>query len=451
MPFFNKEMITIKKLLLIFTLIILTGCSIDIKKFVDQIEEISSSFEESDYNVDSFNLTNKCALDSNMPSSGTINPLIMPIMLEDGNDSLRYQTSAINDLFFSNDLEWESLKSYYYKSSYKALNINGNVLNYQSLQHSNSYYLSYENSSYKKPNDIILEEVISNLNIDFKNYDSDNDKIIDLVYLIYNTSNDNFKSSYHKFNLKYNDYYIKEYITLNISDMYSDNYLDPTTLIVNTSYMLGLPDLTGNEKTDGVGSFDILTGAKTDYNPFSKLLLGWAKPTVMVRGENYISLNPYETTGEILILNASYSRLNNIYDEYFIIDFFTNKEINRITELTETGGGYAISELENGKTVYKEAMGIRIYHVNSKLKENKKEFEYNNYNTNYSLLSLLNGNSFLYPSDNVEYNVLYNSNKLLSISNINSNELVNPYNKKWDISIESMTDTECLLRVIYNK
>ena len=112
-----------------------------------------------------------------------------------------------------------------------------------------------------------------------------------------------------------------------------------------------------------------------DHNPFSKLLMGWVTPYVVCDTSD-ITLNSFGKSGECILLVDEYS---SIYDEYYLIDFYTPDGLN---------------ELEAGNNGLFSISGIRIYHVDARITKNDAEsildiYDYDNSYTNHRLISLV--------------------------------------------------------------
>ncbi len=94
-----------------------------------------------------------------------------------------------------------------------------------------------------------------------------------------------------------------------------------------------------------------------DWNSFSKLVTGWANPTV-ITGEKdsvTVTLNDAATSGDCLLVPADYSDFNNSpYDEYFLFELFSPKGNNELPWTVLN----SYSDLGN--------YGVRAYHVYGK-------------------------------------------------------------------------------------
>ena len=323
------------------------------------------------------------------PSIGDINILVVPVEFNDYEPFSAYQLEAINKAFngensdYSNSY-WESVKSYYLKSSYNKLNFNFDVTDVISSPISGDEFTFKESLSDGRGSLELLDYIYQNLTInnrqvDYSNYDNNNDGYIDGVWLIYNANN---------YNEVYNnqDFWAYTYVTentLNITNptfcryanasqifLYADNNLglDAHTLIHETGHMLGLDDYytydeleTPISATGGLDMMDLNIG---DHNSFSKFSLGWINPLV-INGETSITLKPFNETGEALILKGSNTSLNSPFNEYFIVEYYTPNNLFTLDSSSHYRGNYPR---------YYDYNGLRIYHIDSRLINPKGEY-----------------------------------------------------------------------------
>ena len=334
--------------------------------------------------------------------------------------------------FFGNseDTGWESLKSYYYKSSYGKVNISGTVLPVFHTNKTSGYYERIDEDS--AVNSIIksaLEYYDNSINYD--DYDTDLDGYIDSIYIIYTAPVDYYGDSlYWAFSYEYftDDY---EYYDGVEADFYSfmgyDFFFDELaneskiklnteTLIHESGHLFGLDDYYDYNQSigpdGGIGGGDMMDYNVGDHNPFSKLLMGWVTPYVVCDTSD-ITLNSFGKSGECILLVDEYS---SIYDEYYLIDFYTPDGLN---------------ELEAGNNGLFSISGIRIYHIDARITKNDAEsildiYDYDNSYTNHRLISLVQTSGkntieqgeFSSNQDLLKYNQEYTISSWYSNTNI---------------------------------
>jgi hypothetical protein len=138
--------------------------------------------------------------------------------------------------------------------------------------------------------------------------------------------------------------------------------VDPHTFIHEFGHILGLQDYYSYDSFDGdwgaTGKLDMMDNNILDHNAYSKFLLEWINPYVIdnKRDKTTIKLNPFESSGEAIIINNSFN--GSPYDEYLIIEFYTPTGLNEQHSLVPYPG--------NNLKGFTEP-GIKIYHVDSRI------------------------------------------------------------------------------------
>ena len=371
-----------------------------------------------------------------LPSTGNSKALVIPVSFVD----YRAPVSMKSDLekaFFgsSNDTGWESLSSYYYKSSYGKLNITGKVLDVYSTGKTSSYYqrkyLAGEDADYE-----IIKAALEYYDdqINYDEYDSNKDGYIDSLYIIYTTPIDQVNNNtlwwaytYEYLTSDY-EYYdnveVDYYCFLGYEFFYERAasgkriMLNTETVIHETGHLLGLDDYYDYDKSvgpnGGIGGGDMMDFNIGDHNPFSKILLGWVTPIVVTK-DTSIELSQFPTSGECLIILDKFN--NNYFDEYYVVDYYAPTYLNQL----EAGYQGLFSE-----------KGIRIYHVDARIDYTESKslisiFKFNNSYTEHRLISLvqasglntINYNKFSTNADLFKASMSYKFNSWYSSSNVN--------------------------------
>ena len=384
-----------------------------------------------------------------MPSTGNSKALVIPVEFIDYKASSNMKTD-LEKAFFGKDNEtgWESLSSYYYKSSYGKLNIEGKVLDVYNTGNTSKYY----NSKYERGQDadyMIIKQALEYYDneIDYSEYDSNNDGYIDALYIVYTTpiDYDSDTSMWWAYTYEYftDDYEFYDGVEADYYCFLGYDFLFETptsgknislnteTIIHETGHILGLDDYYDYDDTKGpdggIGGGDMMDYNVGDHNPFSKILMGWVTPYV-VTDTTTINLNSFGATGNCILLVDQYS---SIYDEYYLIDYYTPDRLNKL----EAGynGLFSIS-------------GIRIYHIDSRITKNDAEniidiFDYDNSYTDHRLISLVQASgsnaidkgSFSSNSDLLKCDTEYVINKWYSKTNL---EFVISATLKQDLSVD---------------
>lgn len=328
--------------------------------------------------------------------------LVIPVEFSDYKADNQMQ-SVLEKVFFgtSEETGWESLKSYYYKSSYGKCNISGTVLPVFSTGNTSKYYDSMDDDT--AVNSIIkaaLEYYDNSINYD--EYDSNGDNYIDSIYIIYTAPIDyeSDDSLYWAFSYQYftDDYEYYDSVEADFYCFMGYDFIFETlangkkvsynaeTIIHESGHLFGLDDYYDYDDTKGpdggIGGGDMMDYNVGDHNPFSKMILGWVTPKVIdatnISSDITIDLKSFGQSGECLVIVNGWE--NSYFDEYFVIDFYTPDGLNA---------------LEAGYSGLFSISGIRIYHVDSRLNSPTdvssvwEVYKYNNTDTNHKLIKLI--------------------------------------------------------------
>lgn len=316
-----------------------------------------------------------------MPSVGKTPLLVVPIIfrgyeyLADGENMELIRKAFFGD---SEDVPFESLHSYYYKSSMGQLDITGTVTDYF---HAPSEYSFSALNRQKTYNDLAedaldwVEETYSDSGFNRSDYDSNSDGVIDGLWLI---SVLPMQSSSHLYSWafttstgelgdpdspKVNTF---GYATTEFLQGEEENEsCDSHVLIHETGHMLGLNDYYSFNTKSGyspLGGCDMMDHNVGDMNPYSKMLLGWTKPYV-ITGDCQITLPSSQSSDMPLIVFAEDSKeypvVNgklqfNIFDEYMVLDLYSGSGLN--------SAPYSEYDIAMPK-----GRGGRLYHVDNRL------------------------------------------------------------------------------------
>ena len=312
------------------------------------------------------------------PATGKVKMLVIPIEL-DGSWLDVWDTdyiSKINDLYFGDDKL--SLTSYYKDASFGAMEISGFVSEIYSYTAHTSDELQ-DNGGYEYLIDMMnkaLKQVETNHpEIDWREYDLNKNDAIDNIHFVTNFNPDAYyqdtgKNPWattlwpHMSNIYSTDGThekpsIRVYSCGVLSHLIDDLGESAITPIHEQGHIFGLPDYYDyGGLVDYIGSLDMQSGNCLDWNSYSKLSVGWVDSYV-VKDECTITITPASKQGKCIIIPANYETFNNsAFDEYFLIELFSDYGNNaKFPYLTRPLGS-----------------GIRMYHVDARmLDQNCKE------------------------------------------------------------------------------
>ena len=415
--------------------------------------------------------------------------LIIPVeftdyQLSDLPSETRETGGAIKDIYNvnfgeSSDTQWESLKSFYYKSSYGQANLTGIVTpvfnpyseNYETEgQLLSAKGLATEASGYSGAARVLRQaytwlsktgyktvEKSSGVYYAtakelFQDMDSDKDGWIDNIQMVYTchplqkdsggTAIDNelfwaFRTSTgYKANVETptaNNYLWLSYYTFyengyydnsNVYHDYTDAdiasglaKLDAHTIIHETGHALGLEDYYTNTSGDydGCGKFIMMSHNIGDHDPFSKAAYGWTNPTVVLNSSE-VTIGKSTSTGDAIIVPAKGS---------WTYDGTTNTLLDEylMIEYYSPDGLNAFDTAHNytNNTFYPKGpskAGIKVWHVDARLGSFRLvdgTLKFIRYET--SLVAVSNGFTYLAHSNDSANNKSsgVTNNKLLEI------------------------------------
>lgn len=327
-------------------------------------------------------------------SLGEAKILVLPIDFPNDYGTVD-ELNDIKTAFFGNSAEtdFESVASYYQKSSFDKLHITGTVMNWYRANRNTSYYNKLFSQNQNSDQMLIKEAVnyhIKYNNLNLADYDLDDDGYVDAIWAIYSSSIDYEGDSmwwayqyYFNETTKFSEKMLDLYAWASVDFIKEDaNNINARTFIHETGHLLGLDDYYDYDDSiganGGLGGADMMDYTNGDHNSFSKLLLGWVNPYLLNTKSVTFDLMSFSETGDVLLIPVNWN--NSIFDEYYLIEYYTPTRLNRdISYLT--------------------ANGIRILHVKSDIGPGGASgsyetiFNYDNSDTSIKLLTMVRSNN----------------------------------------------------------
>lgn len=324
-----------------------------------------------------------------LPSKGDVNILVLPIIIEgyELNDSTKTRYLSDIDKVFNGDTSdtgWESVRSFYEKSSYGQLRISATIADwyecgktYSEIDRDHSSVNSAEGCSYVMRD--AIREFEAGFAGDLSIFDSNRDGFYDGVWMVYSApSNPNISSTLWAFTFwdyestttgeerNPNDPFGYTYCWASYDFMYEaygSNNVDAHTYIHETGHMLGLEDYyeTGNYNYSPCGFIDMMDNNVIDHNAYSKFSLGWVHP-YLVQSAGEITIGAHWQTGDCIIIPTSDGYNGSSFDEYLIIELYDDGGLNYQDAhlgFPTGNGGYRLFA--------PKGPGIRVYHIDSRL------------------------------------------------------------------------------------
>lgn len=337
-----------------------------------------------------------------LPSIGKPKALVIPVEFPDVTASSKgYSIDLIDKAFNgeSSEVEWESVNSFFKKSSYGKVDVDFDVMNSWYKTEKNSwYYQNYKSNTsyYVDPAELIIKEYLTANphKLNFADYDTNGDQYIDAIYLIYTHDVDYNDSDSIWWAYQY--YYMNEDYFNGVTPYYfmfagyeflteDKAKCDTHTFIHETGHLFGLEDYYDYDENRGIrggglAGADIMDYTVGDHNPFSKMLLGWASNPILITTKSSVTidLEAFQRNGDFVILANNFDESLGMYQEYFIVEYWTPDGLN---------------EYDAGNMHY-SVPGIRVLHVTANL-EKTSDYTYFKYENSYSAQKLL----ILYPAN----------------------------------------------------
>lgn len=323
-----------------------------------------------------------------LPSLGTVKALVVPINFSDKTAFDRNDLNAIDVAFNGENADktnsyWESVASYYKKSSYDKLDLSFTICDAITSPITSTEFVQRESTSDASGVKVILDYIynkltLENNNINLKNYDVNKDGYVDGLWLIYNI--DDTYEVYNRNNFwAYTYWNVADNVTPSVNKpqfgvfancanifLYQDSPLgyDAHTLIHETGHMFGLDDYytyDQNVNVSSLGGLDMMDLNIGDHNAFSKIILGWVDPKVINIKNTSITLNSFAETGECLLISNSFN--DSPFNEYYLVEFYTNTNLNYLDSMHNYGADFYINPYNR---LY-DYEGVKILHVDARL------------------------------------------------------------------------------------
>ena len=310
-----------------------------------------------------------------LPATGSYHVLVIPVEIKGYAFDSNYQSQL--DLVFNGNAEdtgWQSVSSYYTQSSFNKLNITFDISQKYVTQNEASFYENYGDEGDQH----VIREAMFALDddIDFSQYDFNDDNAIDSIIFIYSHEYDYDTDPWWAwvYDAEYGvaddveniDGLDLEYYMWASYDYLNDSISGNNELVVNAEtyihemgHLLGFPDLYTNTYTyDAVGGWDMMSFNVGDHGPLNKILFNWIEPELMLNGSYDITLDAYSLDDDglnstvVIPYHSNAFDDGDAFDEFLIIMFYTPN---------------GLYEGHMGTNESIDEPGVVIYHANATL------------------------------------------------------------------------------------
>lgn len=320
----------------------------------------------------------------NEASLGKQKLLVIPVYFKGENSerdiaSRKEKTIMIQNAFFGDPDKtgFESVSSFYNKSSYGHLSLTGEVTDWYEMEYSRyddlTGYGQITKTVASNALDWLRSEEYKGKTINLEEYDNDNDDYIDGIYLIYDAPYDKRHSDsiYWAFtsHTKQGEYginntapYACTYSWSSVDFAYEkENTAYRNTYIHEVGHIFGLSDYYSSYMFQPTGSFDTMDSNLGDHCGFSKMILNWVTPYV-IRNSCSITLKSFTKSGDLVLIPlGNYN--GTPYDEYLLLEYFTPVGLN---EVENASYEYSKTDGTKGIFTYPSYHGLRVYHIDAR-------------------------------------------------------------------------------------
>ncbi|MBQ9936637.1 MAG: M6 family metalloprotease domain-containing protein [Lachnospiraceae bacterium] len=284
-----------------------------------------------------------------MPSTGDVKAAVLMVEFQDVKASVT-KDSVRNTMFG----ESNSMNSYYKTSSYGKLNVSGDVYDWYEAPYNREYY--EDNTREYPPNEYLFRDVIAAMDsqVDFSQYDSDNDGYVDMVYLVYAGEDEGYQSLWWAYmdellaDVEVDGKKITQYVIMPENFGY-------LTAAHETGHAMGLQDyydtvqnMYGGQAYYGTNT--LMCTSDGDLDVLSKWMLGWLQPQIVTQDKS-ISLRPSNEYPDAAVIK---SKVAGGEDVFFIAEYRTATNNN--------------ANLING--------GVSVFRVNAKIDSETGTYKY---------------------------------------------------------------------------
>lgn len=361
-------------------------------------------------------------------STGNQKVLVVPVHFK---NATTWSTSMLSDLdiLFFGDASytaWESVSSYFEKSSYGNLHLSGEVYDTVlevplTAASYNSKYNSDQTGSYD-PGTYIGNLFYDSLDASgmkkMKEYDQDNDGYIDAVIFCYSNAFSSTASGAYWAWCSYTDNdpnmqgpTVNNYMWVSyefIHEGYGTKKIDGHTFIHEMGHIIGLDDYycyddasyDGYYPWNSAGELDMQSYNVGDHNIYSKFASGWVNPLHVTETQE-VTLRSSALYGDAVLIKDNWN--GTIFDEYLMVEYYTPEGMNQKDSETR----YSSRDY-----MYQDS-GLRIYHVDARMaKLNARATSTGYANTAKDIVNTFNSTSsfgYVAASNSVSYSYVTDS------------------------------------------
>lgn len=351
------------------------------------------------YTYKDFSENNVYGMDHS-PSIGDVNWLVIPVWFTDSTSFIAAEhkedvRSDINTGFFGTNEQtgWRSVKTFYQQESYGNVNISGLTTKWFEPGHNWSKY--NDQNATRSLTSLAIQWFKNNYkDIPLSRFDKDKNGTIDSLILVYACPDYSCFSSASSNLWAYCSWLlgtpgnpgdeptVNQFMWVSYDFLYqrasnndTSSYvykrtgktsygsgqttyvtLDTHTFIHESGHLLGADDYYDySGVASPAGGFSMQDHDCGAHDPFSNMMYGWSAPYIPT-DDITLTISPFATSGDMILLTPEWNNLNSPYDEYIILELYTPTGAN---EFDAKYGRYGRPKLN--------AVGVRVWHVDARL------------------------------------------------------------------------------------
>jgi M6 family metalloprotease-like protein len=310
-----------------------------------------------------------------MPTTG--NDKIFALLIGFSDYEPNTDAADVNKRLFlegDSDYPYESLTSYYRRSSYGLLEISGSTLGW--------YITPYPRSSVPETTsgrEGLIKEALNHFEAeghDFSQYDNNGDGAIDYFVVVWTGPDTGWANFWWGYQTYFGDSSYK--LDGKTLSAYSWQWeanppsgdFQPYVVIHETGHALGLPDYYDYDDEmgprGGVGGLDQMDANWGDHNCFSKMLLEWLTPALVTSGSSTPVLRPTSEFPDALLVMPE-AKPGEQFAEYYMVQY---------RRTTENDADYPND-------------GLLVWHLDARTDSGGYDFLYDNSYSSHKLLRLM--------------------------------------------------------------
>ena len=339
------------------------------------------------------------------PCLGEPKLLIVPLWFT---DSSNYITSDIAKRNVREDIEtawigtasetgWHSVSSYYQEESNDQCVLDATVTEWYEVGLSSDDFKGNEGywRTHNLPNEVVDWYFTAHPEDSKENYDTNIDGVLDGIVIIYgapdyfangdpaynnmwaycsHVNTEKVKTSYKDpipcsyFWASYDFMYGPERAERRAGSRYNcgdtrNCLLDSHSYIHEMAHVMGIEDYYdyGPNGICASGAFSMQDQDVGGHDPYSVMAYGWTRPFIPTESSEIV-LHSFQESKELILLTPEWNDISSPFDEYLLVELFTNTGLNEL-DCKYRYAGYDAQGPED--------IGIRLWHVDARLSQYK--------------------------------------------------------------------------------